>query len=98
MSIARLQAVAILAVASGLASCAGPVARPNPGHLGVGTTGVSAYVSGRDGDSLAGLQAACDRAQQPGARPAEGMQAACAQLRSTTANQPGNAVQPNPPR
>ena len=91
----KLSAFPALALALGLAACAGPGQDPAPGLLGYGTPGVSAYV--RD-DEATSLQAQLERCR--GVSPevegrTEGLPAACGQLRRTYRNQPGNAVQPS---
>lgn len=92
----KLSASPALALALGLAACAGPGQDPAPGMLGYGTPGVSAYV--RD-DEASSLQAQLERCRgvplADAAGRTEGLPAACGQLHRTLRNQPGNAVQPS---
>lgn len=72
--------------AMALSGCAGVPDRVAPDHLGVGTRGVSSYMSPGADDSLDAELRLC------GGPVEGGLAAACAQLRSTMRNQPGNGI------
>lgn len=88
-----------LPAALSLASCATDTVQPQSGMLGFGTPGVSAYTAEGDRPSLQAELDQCGRVPQTAsASPVRGLPAACDQLRRTSRNQPGNSVQPTPPR
>ena len=89
--------LAALAVALGLAACAGPGQSSGPGLRGYGTPGVSAYLPTDQATSVQALLDRCAQVPRPATPPSEtrGLAAACSQLHHTLRNQPGNAV-PSP--
>ena len=76
----------VMLSALAMSSCATAPDRIATSHLGVGTPGVSNYMAAGEDDSLAAQLRRC------GAAVDGGLAAACAQLRSTMRNQPGNVV------
>lgn len=85
-----LEAAAGLALLSG---CATPAPEATTGLRGVGTPGVSAYPAGASATTVDALVARCrqaPRATEP--TETDDLAAACAQLRRTMHNQPGNAA------
>ncbi len=84
-----------LAVAATLGACSGASMSKSAETLGYGTPGVSAYGQDGEDESLQAMLARCNGVPQASAASeVRGLPAACAQLRRTLRNQPGNAVQP----
>lgn len=94
----RLTHCSPLLAAAALAACATQPAQVGERHLGYGTPGVSAYLDPEQATDLRAIEARCAAVPQTAstASQIEGLPAACAQLRRTGRNQPGNSVQPNP--
>ena len=95
----RFQPLPLLLAVLGLAACTATPLQMQAGMRGFGTPGVSAYAPDGDAPSLQAQLERCERVPQTGsASQTQGLAAACDQLRRTIRNQPGNSVQPSPPR
>ena len=95
----RMIRVAALIASGGLAACSGQASGQAAGRLGYGTPGVSEYVQSDEATNLQALLDRCAQVPQAGAASQiDGLPAACGQLRRTSRNQPGNAVQPGQAR
>lgn len=93
------QVLPLLLAVLGLAACNVTPLQTQPGMRGFGTQGVSAYAPDGDAPSLQAQLERCERLPQAGsAGQTQGLPAACDQLRRTIRNQPGNSMQPTPPR
>jgi len=95
----RFQFLSLLPAVLGLAACTVTPLQTQAGMRGFGTPAVSAYIPDGDAPSLQAQLDRCERVPQAGsASQTQGLPAACDQLRRTVRNQPGNSVQPIPPR
>lgn len=95
----RFQFLSLLPAVLGLAACNAAPSQKPAGMLGFGTPAVSAYAPDGDAPSLRAQLERCERVPQASsAGETQGLPAACDQLRRTVWNQPGNSVQPSPPR
>ncbi len=91
--------IAALVASAALSACSGPQTSKEVGLLGYGTPNVSTYEQGTPASTLQEELDRC-RGVPPTAATSQtqGLPAACGQLRRTVRNQPGNSVQPSPPR
>ncbi len=91
--------VAALVASAALSACTGPQTSKEAGLLGYGTPSVSTYEQGAPASTLQEELDQCSGVPQTAATSqTQGLPAACGQLRRTVRNQPGNSVQPSPPR